>query len=300
MPSASARQAREAEAAPAVIDELPAAVARTPAVPDSTSTVLSGVAVRADAADYETPRSGCRGHRRYTRSRPRRSATLARPPSSRRCRPGRTWATPARASASASSTPASTTPTPTSAARARVDGVQRRRRPRPPAFTPDAPRWSAATTSPATPTTPTRPRPGYDPVPQPDANPLDCNGHGTHVAGTAAGYGVDGRRHAPTPAATRTGWTRQEPRRSGPAWRPRPSLYALKVFGCEGSTDVTRPGARVGRWTPNGDGDVSDHLDVVNLSLGSDYGLADDADAMAIDRAVAAGRARRRRRRQRR
>lgn len=33
--------------------------------------------------------------------------------------------------------------------------------------------------------------PDYSPVPQPDPNPLDCNGHGSHVAGTAAGYGVN-------------------------------------------------------------------------------------------------------------
>ncbi|MBW4096353.1 MAG: S8 family serine peptidase, partial [Acidobacteria bacterium] len=34
---------------------------------------------------------------------------------------------------------------------------------------------------------------GYQPIPHPDDNPLDCTtaGHGTHVAGTAAGYGVN-------------------------------------------------------------------------------------------------------------
>ena len=34
--------------------------------------------------------------------------------------------------------------------------------------------------------------PDGDPAqtPQPDPNPLDCNGHGSHVAGTAGGFGV--------------------------------------------------------------------------------------------------------------
>ena len=31
-------------------------------------------------------------------------------------------------------------------------------------------------------------------MPAPDPNPLDCNGHGSHVAGTAAGYGVNAER----------------------------------------------------------------------------------------------------------
>src|SRR3989440_5766603 len=32
--------------------------------------------------------------------------------------------------------------------------------------------------------------PAYQPIPHKDPNPLDCNGHGSHVAGTAAGSGV--------------------------------------------------------------------------------------------------------------
>jgi len=126
----------------------------------------------------------------------------------------------------------------------------------------------------------------YQPVPMPDENPLDCNGHGTHVAGTTAGYGVnaDGSTYRGTygagfdPSALRI----------GPGMAPEASLYALKVFGCEGSTNVTIEAIE---WAmdPNGDGSISDHLDVVNLSLGSDYGLADDADAMAANEAMANG-----------
>lgn len=40
---------------------------------------------------------------------------------------------------------------------------------------------------------------------------------------------------------------------------------------------------------PNGDGDFSDRLDVVNMSLGSSYGTAYDTSAVASDNAVLAG-----------
>jgi subtilisin family serine protease len=123
-------------------------------------------------------------------------------------------------------------------------------------------------------------------VPKPDPNPLDCNGHGTHVAGTAAGLGVttDG-----TPYAGGYGPSFDpEALRIGPGMAPEASLYALKVFGCQGSTNVT---IKALEWAmdPNQDGSIDDHLDVVNLSLGSDYGLADDADAMAANQAMAHG-----------
>ncbi len=128
--------------------------------------------------------------------------------------------------------------------------------------------------------------PDYQPVARPDDNPLDCNGHGTHVAGTAAGYGVtaDG-------ATYRGGYGDgfdAGSLRIGPGMAPDAELYALKVFGCEGSTDVT---VQAIEWAmdPNGDGSIDDHLDVVNLSLGSDYGLADDADAMVANEAMARG-----------
>jgi len=123
-------------------------------------------------------------------------------------------------------------------------------------------------------------------IPQPDDNPLDCGGHGTHVAGTAGGYGVaaDGSTYrgpwdASTPFATMG---------IGPGVAPQATLYAIKVFGCDGSTNLV---VEALDWAmdPNGDGDFSDHLDVVNMSLGSPYGSAQDPDAVASNNAVEAG-----------
>ncbi len=92
-----------------------------------------------------------------------------------------------------------------------------------------------------------------DRVPKIDTNPIDEGGHGTHVAGTVAGIG-DGQ-------ATYDGVA------------PDAVLYALKVFGADGSTnDTVVIAALEFAADPNGDGILSDRLDVVNLSLGSGYG----------------------------
>lgn len=123
-------------------------------------------------------------------------------------------------------------------------------------------------------------------IPVPDDNPLDCEGHGTHVAGTAAGYGVsaDGRTY-------RGPWDASTPFAAmgiGPGVAPEATLYAIKVFGCAGSTSLVVAGLD---WAmdPNGDGDFSDHLDVVNMSLGSSYGSPQDPDSIASNNAVDAG-----------
>ncbi|MER7074068.1 S8 family serine peptidase [Terrabacter sp. NPDC000476] len=126
----------------------------------------------------------------------------------------------------------------------------------------------------------------YNPVLSPDANPIDCDGHGSHVAGTTAGYGV-----AADGTTWRGGYTAPiAPSKLdiGPGVAPEASLYALKVFGCEGSTDAV---GRALDWAadPNGDGDVSDHLDVVNMSLGSSYGSPEDPDSVASNNLAALG-----------
>jgi subtilisin family serine protease len=74
----------------------------------------------------------------------------------------------------------------------------------------------------------------------------------------------------------------------GPGVAPEATLYGIKVFGCEGSTNLV---VEALDWAmdPNGDGDFSDHLDVVNMSLGSDYGSTQDPDSVASDNAVEAG-----------
>jgi subtilisin family serine protease len=106
-------------------------------------------------------------------------------------------------------------------------------------------------------------------TPVPDGDPLDGNGHGTHVAGTAAGIGVSGI--------------------IGPGVAPGADLYALKVMGdAGGSTDLTSLAIE---WAmdPNGDGDMSDHLDVVNMSLGAPLGEPGDPSAISSNNAAAVG-----------
>ena len=116
-------------------------------------------------------------------------------------------------------------------------------------------------------------------VPKPDPNPLDCNGHGSHVAGTAAGYGVaaNGTTYkGPYTAAAIT------PANFivGPGVAPKADVYAIRVFGCEGSTNVVVDAID---WA------IAHDIDVINMSLGSDYGGPDDADAVEVDNAARAG-----------
>lgn len=130
--------------------------------------------------------------------------------------------------------------------------------------------------------------PGTSAIPVPDENPIDSlytsdnSGHGTHVAGTAVGYGVtaDGTTFEGDYASL----TDLSDWQVGPGSAPEAGVYALKVFGdLGGSTNLTSLALD---WSadPNGDGDFNDHLDVVNLSLGASGAPVDDPDAMVVDR----------------
>ncbi|MDR2254844.1 MAG: S8 family serine peptidase [Arthrobacter sp.] len=126
--------------------------------------------------------------------------------------------------------------------------------------------------------------PTYQPVPHPDPNPLDCStaGHGSHVAGTAAGYGTTADGKTFTGDYSKLTEQQVKAMRIGPGSAPEASLVGIRVFGCVGSSDV------VGQaldyvLDPNGDGDFSDRAQVVNMSLGSDFSPTDDPENDIVD-----------------
>ena len=106
-------------------------------------------------------------------------------------------------------------------------------------------------------------------IPVPDVDPIDHSGHGSHVAGTIGGTGVPGI--------------------IGPGVAPEVSLYALKVFGDHGGSTSLTSEAIEWAMDPNGDGDMSDHLDVINMSLGSPFGDVNDPSAISAANAAALG-----------
>lgn len=135
---------------------------------------------------------------------------------------------------------------------------------------------------------------GAELIPVPDDDPSSCavvdgGGHGTHVAGTAAGWGVvpDGLGGYETytggydngldlfpqyPNGDVTNW------HIGPGVAPEAYLVAIRVFGCSGSTgtDVLLDALELaGTITPLGE-----TVDVINMSLGSSYGGAGDDDPL--------------------
>ncbi|OGN83767.1 MAG: hypothetical protein A2X23_01965 [Chloroflexi bacterium GWC2_73_18] len=118
-------------------------------------------------------------------------------------------------------------------------------------------------------------------TPQPDPDPLDCNGHGSHVAGTAAGVGILSSGSpfgGPYNGATFSGNSFL----IGPGVAPQATLRAYRVFGCEGSATNDIVVAAINQA-------VIDGVDVINMSLGSPFGRNTDIDSVASNNAALAG-----------
>ncbi len=104
--------------------------------------------------------------------------------------------------------------------------------------------------------------PTYNPIPTPDDDPDDCAGHGTHVAGIAAGNDTASSFRGVAPDAT---------------------LGAYRVFGCIGSTTSDIMLQAMERA-------ASDGMDVVNISIGaSGMVWPNYPTAVAVDRLSASG-----------
>ncbi|MBI2329974.1 S8 family serine peptidase [Candidatus Daviesbacteria bacterium] len=111
---------------------------------------------------------------------------------------------------------------------------------------------------------------GYDFINE-DNDPIDDHFHGTHVAGIAAGNGTLANGQQIKGIA------------------PDAKIVAYKVLDNEGNGSQALVMSAIERSSdPNQDGDFSDHLDVINLSLGAP-GSPDDPVSLAIDRAADKG-----------
>jgi subtilisin family serine protease len=115
-------------------------------------------------------------------------------------------------------------------------------------------------------------------TPHPDSNPLDCEGHGSHVAGIVGGSGVTAGGE--TYAGAYDGSVDTLEFRVPPGIAPRVELYAVRAFGCSGETleDIDAI-----EWA------VDQDMDVINLSFGADIAGGNDPTAVAASNAVKAG-----------
>jgi subtilisin family serine protease len=106
---------------------------------------------------------------------------------------------------------------------------------------------------------------GYDFYNQ-DSDPMDDNGHGTHVAGIIAADGDTLKGVAPSA-----------------------NLLAYKVLGADGTGSMSLVVSAIdAALDPNGDGSCDDHADIISMSLGGS-GNPDDPVCLAVEEAVSLG-----------
>lgn len=118
--------------------------------------------------------------------------------------------------------------------------------------------------------------------PTPDDNPIDGHGghHGTHVAGTALGYGVtaDGKTYKGN--YSKLSESELQSMEVGPGSAPEAGVYSLKVFGDNGGTTGLVGAALdwVGEQISLGKS-----INIVSMSVGGSYGSDDDPDTAKVD-----------------
>jgi minor extracellular serine protease Vpr len=130
---------------------------------------------------------------------------------------------------------------------------------------------------------------GFQPVPHQDPNPLDCGGHGSHTAGTITGFGVttDGATyHGPYDGTT---FVNTQTWLVGPGVAPKANLYSVRVFGCAGSSNVVGEAIEWAIDKSSTGGHPGIQMQVINMSLGSDYGNEFSSDALISTNAQNAG-----------
>ena len=127
--------------------------------------------------------------------------------------------------------------------------------------------------------------------PTPDPNPIDGPGghHGTHVAGTSLGFGVNSDGTTFRGDYTKLTNGDVSGMRIGPGAAPQAGVYALKVFGdLGGSTGLTLQALD---WVAkhNLTASEEDKISLVSMSLGGSFGTADDPENDAVDNLAANG-----------
>jgi len=105
-----------------------------------------------------------------------------------------------------------------------------------------------------------------------DDDPMDDNGHGTHVTGIAVGKGIESNYQYVGVA-------------------PDAKFYSFKILKKDGEGNFsTYYDAMMRALDPNNDGDYSDKVDIVSLSFGTkEPGNPDDSLCQVLDNVVKAG-----------